>query len=291
MTKILIIGGGLIATSLVQRLEAEGYELLVYSRNFNTKIHCPQVLGDIFDSNEFTNALKWGPQVIIHTAWITTSGIYRSDLSNIEYAKFTINLAKDIAQSNVEHLIILGTCAEYGNQNKPITVGITKTSPITLYAKQKVEAHQEVKSVLQESKVRFTWARIFYPYGPWQDQKRLIPMLIRGLRNNQQIRLNDITSVYDWISTRDISSAISWIIHGQLPSEIDIGTSYGYTNLEVLKILTELLNSKHQSHLKGVHGLGHHEMFVADSNSPLFRSGWSPRDTLHSGLEWVLTNE
>ena len=286
--KILVIGSGLIATSLVQRLESEGCELLVYSRNFNEKIKCRQVLGDIFDSNRFEGALKWRPQVIIHTAWITTPGIYGSDPLNFEYAQFTINLAKRVYQSDLEHLIVLGTCAEYGYQTEPSMAGVTKTSPMTLYAKQKVVAHNQVKLLLQESEVRLTWARIFHPYGPRQDQKRLIPMLANRLRNGEQVRLSDISSIYDWISTRDISSAISWIIHGQLPPEIDIGTSFGYTNLELLTILVELLNIRNRPPSPEVHDFGRQEMFVVNSESPLFRSGWAPGDSIHRGLEWVL---
>ena len=34
--------------------------------------------------------------------------------------------------------------------------------------------------------------------------------------------------------------------------------------------------------------LGLNEVFVADKNSPLFKSGWSPRDSIDSGLKWTL---
>ena len=286
--KILVVGNGFVASSIVQKLESEGHELLIYSRTASERLKCRQIEGDIFNFSDFVKVLAWKPQMIIHTAWITTPGKYRNDPSNFEYAKFTVNLANYISHSEVKHLILLGTCAEYGQQTGPSTAGFTKTSPNILYSEQKVAAFNNVKKILQETSIRFTWARLFYPYGPHQHEKRLIPHLVHSLKNEIPIRLADVSSVYDWVSTRDIASAISWIIENELPVEIDIGTSIGVTNLELLTTLEELLQIKHQVTAPQGHEIGVGEFFVTGKNSPLLVSGWLPRDTLHSGLEWVL---
>ena len=287
--KILVIGNGFIATSVVKRLQSEGHELLVFSRTANNSINCYQVLGDIFYFEEFIKVLDFKPQVIVHTAWITTPGVYRDDLSNFKYSKFTTDLAKYIAHSDVEHLIILGTCAEYGFQSGLSTAGITNLAPSTLYAEQKVAALNTVKELMRSSDMRFTWARIFYPYGPNQDQKRLIPHLIRSLKNGEPVVLDDTSSIYDWITTRDIASAIAWAINNELPTEIDVGTSFGFTNLELLVTLEELVQTTNQMAVREMHNIGHNEIFVAGKTSPLFISGWSPTDSLITGLEWVLS--
>ena len=286
--KILVIGSGFVASSIVQKLECEGHELLVYSRTENNRLKCRQIEGDIFNFSDFVKVFAWKPQIIIHTAWITTPGKYKNDPSNFDYAKFTVNLANYVCNSEVEQLIILGTCAEYGKQTGPSTAGITKTSPNILYSEQKVAAFQAVKNILQETNTRFTWARLFYPYGPHQHEKRLIPHLIHSLKNEIPIRLADISSVYDWITTRDIASAISWTIEHELPLEIDIGTSIGATNHELLMTLEELLQIKYQVNAGQGHEIGVGEFFVTGKASPLLLSGWLPSDTLLSGLEWVL---
>lgn len=286
--KILVIGSGFIATSIVQCLVFEGHELLVYSRTPSERVQCRQITGDIFDFEDFVKALSWNPDIIVHTAWITTPGIYRGDHSNHKYAQFTSDLAGYLVTSDVEHLIILGTCAEYGQQSGPSTAGNTKLSPISLYAEQKVAAFNAVRRSLKDSTVRLTWARIFYPYGPYQDQKRLIPHLIQALKNGETIQLTDTSSVHDWITTRDIASAISWVINHQTPVEIDVGTSLGYTNLELLTTLEETLQTSSNLPANQMHISGLNQVFVAGKNSPLFTSGWSPSDSLISGLNWML---
>ena len=207
--KILVVGGGFLAVPIIERLESEGHILLVFSRTYNTRIHCEQIIGDIFNFPEFMSVLAWKPQIIIHTAWIVTPEIYKSDLSNIDYANFTTNLAKFVAYSEVEHLIILGTCAEYGFQSGPCTAGLTNPNPRTLYAKQKVAAFQQAKELMIGSQTRLTWARVFYTYGLNQNNQRLIPHLIDSLRTGKPIQLEDSTSTYDWTSSTDIASAIS----------------------------------------------------------------------------------
>ena len=286
--KILIIGNGFLATSIVERLESEGHEILIFSRTRNVRIQSHQVLGDIFEFEEFIKVLGWKPQVVIHTAWITTPGIYRDDPSNIQYSDFATKLAGSVTDSGIDHLVILGTCAEYGCQSGPSTAGITVPAPISLYAQQKNVAFNSVREILQESNVRFTWARIFYPYGPNQDQNRLIPRLIHSLKGGEPIILADTSSIYDWITSRDIASAISWTLDNELPTEIDVGTTFGFTNLELLVTLEKLLHRTNQSLSQDSHDYGLNEVFVAGKNSPLFTSGWSPRDTLSTGLEWVL---
>jgi nucleoside-diphosphate-sugar epimerase len=286
--KILIIGNGFLGSAITLRLQSEGHEVLIFARTSNPEIQAQQVLGNIFNFEEFIKVLSWKPEVIVHTAWITTPGIYRNDPSNTQYANFTKMLAKFIISSDVEHLIVLGTCAEYGHQKEPSSAGVTFLSPTSFYAKQKVFALNSIREIFRESKVRFTWARIFYPYGPNQNEKRLIPRLINSLKKGEPMTLADTSSIYDWITTRDVALAVSWILSNKLPEEIDVGTSYGYTNLELLKILEELLQPTYKFSLPKNHDFGLNEVFVASKNSPLLISGWSPRDSLFDGLEWTL---
>ena len=288
--KILVIGNGFIATPLIQKLESEGHELLTYSRTLNENIKSQQVLGDIFLFEDFVKTLLWRPQIIIHTAWITTYSRYKNDLSNHRYAQFTSDLAKHISLSDIEHLIILGTCAEYGHQTEESTAGITKLSPVNFYAQQKVLAFNSVKEILGGSKVRLTWARIFQPYGPRQDKERLIPFLTHALKSGARIQLGDTSSIHDWITTRDIASAISWVISHQVSMEVDIGTTFGSTNVKVLKELEELLGNSTQWKQFATVKYGANELSIVGKDSPLFASGWAPADSLHTGLEWTLSS-
>ena len=287
--KILVIGNGFIGSAIVKRLKLEGHQLLIFSRTFKTGISGQQIVGDIFSFDDFAKALLWDPQVIIHTAWITTHAHYAQDSSNSQYAQFTSLLATSVAHSNLEHLIILGTCAEYGPQSQPSTAGITKLNPTTFYAMQKVEALNSSKQIFHESKVRLTWARIFQPYGQNQDPSRLLPNLIDSIKDGKQVELSDTSSLLDWITTRDIASAISWIINHDAPTEVDIGTGIGYTNVELLQHLEFFLGNSKQWVRFAARPHAGNVVTVVGKGSPLFISGWLPEDNLNTGLNWILS--
>ena len=286
--RILVIGSGFIATSIIHKLESEGHALLVYSRTKMEGIKSKQIVGNIFHFEDFIKTLSWKPQIIIHTAWVTTHGLYQDDPSNYEYAHFTSQLARHITQSDIEHLIVLGTCAEYGARTEASTAGITNLNPQSLYAQQKVLAFNSVKESLLGSSVRISWARIFQPYGLNQDRRRLIPYLINSLKNDEQIQLGDTSSIRDWITTRDIASAISWIIHNETPLEIDVGTTFGFTNIELLRRLEGLLGNTTQWARLAQQRSSRNEVSLVGQNSPLFSSGWLPSESLDTGLKWVL---
>jgi nucleoside-diphosphate-sugar epimerase len=286
--KILVIGNGFIGASIIQRLESDGHELLIFSRTFKVGSQSQQLIGNIFDFDTFKETLSWRPEVIIHTAWVTAHGLYTHDSSNHQYAQFTSDLARSVRHTHVSHLIILGTCAEYGSQSMASTAGLTKLNPDSLYALQKVAALKSVKESLLGSNTRLTWARIFQPYGLNQDKKRLVPYLIDSLKNGKSVELKDTSSVHDWITTRDIASAISWVINHDTPEEVDVGTSIGYTNVELFRHLESLLGHSNNWTRIPLQPTETQRIILAGKDSALFTSGWAPSDGLNSGLEWTL---
>jgi nucleoside-diphosphate-sugar epimerase len=286
--KILVIGNGFLAKLIIRKLEDEGHRVLIYSRTKKEGIRSQQIVGDIFSYHDFIKVLSWKPQVIVHTAWTTSQGLYTHDLSNNRYGKFTSDLAHHLVTTKVEHLIVLGSCAEYGSQFGPSTAGITKLNPENLYAKQKVFAFNSAKAALHGSGVRLSWARIFQPYGPGQDGKRLLPYLIHALKYGEEIELRDTSSILDWITTKDIASAISWIIQNETPTEVDVGTSNGYTNIELLRHLEAFLGNTNQWARLAEQNSKSKNTLVVGSGSPLLKSGWLPADDLNAGLQRVL---
>ena len=94
----------------------------------------------------------------------------------------------------------------------------------------------------------------------------------------------------DWITTRDIAAAISWVIKNETPIEIDVGTAHGFTNVELLKTLEGLLGSS-QQWTKYSHETSLAKQFtLVGEDSPLLKSGWIPKDNLITGLQWVLNS-
>ena len=288
--KILVIGNGFLACPIIEKLDSEGHEVNVYSRQVKSNIKVQQIEGNILESEKLQGVFRNNYQVVINTAWITTQNQYPTHESNKDYSRCAINLASRAAQSGVEHFIGFGSCAEYGKQSSPCIAGETLLNPENLYAEQKVETFQQTRQLLSLTKTRFSWLRVFQPYGLRQDPERLVPYLINGLKNHLNIEIKDNKSCLDWVTTRDIASAVSWVLNNSLPSELDIATSIGHTNLDVLSYLQVLLGKAKQTPLVDQSSVESPQVLVAGKESPIFTSGWRPEDTLEAGLEWVVSN-
>jgi len=179
---------------------------------------------------------------------------------------------------------------EYGRQLEESIAGKTKLFPNDIYAQQKVAAYMMAKEALYKSDVRLTWARIFYAYGPGQSSQRLLPYLINELRTGNDIRLTDTTSILDWVTTRDIASAISFLIYNKTPLEVDVGTTIGYTNVQLLAHLRSLLGYSHHRANIIPEKPNEGSVYLVGKSSPLIQSGWIAKDTLDTGLGWVLNS-
>lgn len=286
--KIVLLGNGFLAHELIQSLENQGFELLICSRHENSSISSRQLIGDIFDDQLLIEALKWEPKVLINTAWITSHNSYMNDERNYAYSQFSKRLAQYSIDSTLEHIIAFGSCAEYGTQSSPSVAGVTKLAPSNLYALQKMEALYSMREILAGSKIRLTWARIFQPYGRNQDPNRLVPYLINAIRSELKIELRNSTAINDWITTIDIASAISWVIHNQCATEIDIGTGIGHSNYSLVQKLLTLMGKSCDSLNLGPISSESSSIAVVGNASPIFKSGWRPKYDLDSGLSWVL---
>ena len=288
--KILVIGNRFLACPIIEKLDSEGHEVNVYSRQVKSNIKVQQIEGNILESEKLQGVFRNNYQVVINTAWITTQNQYPTHESNKDYSRCAISLASRAAQSGVEHFIGFGSCAEYGKRSSSCIAGKTLLNPENLYAEQKVETFQQTRQLLSLTKTRFSWLRVFQPYGLRQDPERLVPYLINGLKNQLNIEIKDNKSCLDWVTTRDIASAVSWILDNVLPSELDIATSIGHTNLDILNYLQVLLGKAKQITLLDKSLVEDTHFLVAGKESPIFTSGWRPEDTLESGLEWVVSN-
>lgn len=290
--KILVVGGnGFLGKAIFDRLSTEGHSVLKMDRNQSALVSPNTILGDISRPESYLDFLRdWKPNVVIQCAWVTGQKIYRDSDKNLNYHTDTVQFASNCIKLGVAHFIGMGSCAEYGIQHDPCHAGVTPTQPNDLYGKKKLEAFTEIRNIAEGSGTRFTWARVFQPYGIGQDSERLVPWASARLSTGNEITVQNPNSKLDWISTRDISSAISWTISKNLPTEIDIGTGVGASVLDLLLNIALILDAN--TELIKVEptrtiGLRQNDLIVSN-NSPLLLSGWKANDGLVDGLRWAI---
>src|SRR5207244_7462658 len=104
-------------------------------------------------------------------AWYVEPGRYLHSPLNRDYVRASLALAK-----GCRRMIAAGTCFEYAPSDEPLRES-SGTAPRTLYARCKLELFNALESLDVET----AWVRFFYQYGPLEDPRRLVPVVINSL--------------------------------------------------------------------------------------------------------------
>jgi nucleoside-diphosphate-sugar epimerase len=290
--KVLIVGGtGFLGTEVSQLLLEEGHQVRSLNRRYVSGYLGEQVIADISDIPELQQQLSlWKPEIVIQAAWISNQKTYRESSENVFYSIQTIRLAEVAMRHGISQFIGLGTCAEYGLTRIPCNAAHMKPQPVDSYGREKLKTFESISELANRYPTDFAWARIFQPYGKYQDSSRLLPFAISRFKDKKQFKPSNPETVLDWISSRDIASALSFIIRHKINGALDVGTSLGYSVQEILTRSLRILGlSDDLLVVKCLVDSHQQQPLVVAKNSPLFLAGWVPNDDLDSGLTWTMS--
>src|SRR5260370_39643559 len=85
----------------------------------------------------------------------------------------------ELVVAGCERVVMTGTCYEYDTDSGGLRED-GPVRPVTIYAASKLAAKMIGELRAAQLGVGFTWARLFYLYGPFEDERRLVPAVIRG---------------------------------------------------------------------------------------------------------------
>ncbi len=138
-------------------------------------------------------------------------------------------------------------------------------------------------------------------YGPRQHMEKLLPTVIRSCYVGQPIPVyGDGSNIRDWLFVTDHCSGIESVLRrGRLGECYNIGGDAEMSNLELVKLICGLMDevqpkaTQHEELITFVTDRpGHDWRYAIDGSKIRGELGWSPRETLETGLrktiEWYL---
>jgi len=286
--KILVIGGnGFLGGAIARCLSIAGHEISVVSRTVPTTESFAFFSIDLFKVEEVRELIKVvKPEVVIQSAWITGKSDYRNSPLNRRYYSATKSLMLNCAELGVTHFIGIGSCAEYGVTNFSCNSGVSQLLATDSYSKEKIETFNSLMKIANFTGLNFTWVRVFQPYGQGQEEKRLLPTLIRCARTREKFFIEHPNAVSDWIQKSDVADALKFIVEENIRGPLDVGTGEGTSNLDLARLVEihtgkkiDLVVADSDSEPNGL---------VMDQFSPLRMLGWRNSKRLEIGLQEML---
>ena len=212
-------------------------------------------------------------------------GKYLESPQNRQWVETSVRFARAMQDAGCRRFVAAGTCFEYATSDEPLRES-SPTGPRTLYAQSKLELFNALQSLEMET----AWVRFFYQYGPHEDPRRLVPVVINALLRGQEAKLVPGDRRRDYLHIEDVASAVAAVAQSKLTGAVNIGSGAPTTVAEIGMKIGELIGRPELVKLGALPYSPTEPMHIVSDNTKLKSTGWKPRYSLDEGLrrtiEW-----
>lgn len=221
-----------------------------------------------------------GPSIFVHTNVMGTQTL-------LEAAR----------RNNIEKFVQVSTDEVYGSIEG--TACFTEESPIqpsSPYSASKAGGDLLAMGYFTTYDLPVCITRCSNNYGPNQYPEKLIPLFILNASQDKSVPVyGDGMNVRDWIHVKDHSAAVARVIEAGTPGEVyNVGTSNERNNLEITKLLLNLVGKDDSLITYVTDRLGHDRRYAIDSSKIQRELGWKAKIDFAEGLketvQWYLNN-
>jgi len=232
--------------------------------------------------------LKFQPETCIHLAWYAEPGQYLHSPKNIPALAASLSLFEALRNAGCRRIVGAGTCLEY-NTDFGYLREETPAKPASLYAAAKLSCGLLGEQLAASSQTSFAWGRIFYPYGPKEDPRRLVPSAIAALSQGRFFEATEGNQIRDYIHVADVASAFGMLAEQETCGVFNISSGVPVSVRQLLEMLGGLYGQNHLLHFGALPGRPSDPPFICGCNDRLKSLGWRPSFSLAEGLADTIT--
>jgi nucleoside-diphosphate-sugar epimerase len=179
------------------------------------------------------------PAYLVHLAWNTEQDRFWDAADNDDWLEGSRALCRAFADNGGARLVVAGSCAEYaGSSREPRRESDDQCDalPATRYGRAKLELLRSLRKL----DVQYAWARIFFPYGAGEGERRLVPSIARALLRGEPAECSSGRAIRDFIDVRELGRAIAMLITSDVIGSINLGQGECTRIADVANLLGEL---------------------------------------------------
>jgi nucleoside-diphosphate-sugar epimerase len=242
------------------------------------------VRGDVCSTDPARLARQVNPELCIHAAWYAKPGEYLRSQENVALQHATLRLALALAENGCRRFLGVGTCFEYDTAQGYLSE-TSRIGPNHLYSACKAGTALALQEIGRLTTMSVVWARLFYLYGPHEDNQRLVPSVMRALIEGRTAKVTPGAQVRDFLHVEDVAAALWAVAKSSATGAVNIGSGTPVTVRDVVGCIGDILGRRELVELGAIpYGQGD-PMFVCANNTRLVHEcGWSQRFQLGEGL-------
>lgn len=294
--KVFLTGAaGFVGSHVTRVLLNAGCEVLAFDRPNSSlwRLHdvadqITVVQGDLYDVTSYRQVLaEWRPEVCIHLAWYTEPGRYLHSPENVPALIASLTLLQELIRVDCQQVVMAGTCAEY-DTDRGFLREDGPTGPTTIYAAAKLALSLVGQQMAAAAGVNFAWGRLFYLYGPYENERRVVPALIRALLNGETFPATAGEQVRDYLHVEDVASALWTLAEKRAAGVFNISSGVPLTMRQLMETVGDITRRSDLIQFGALPYRDWEPMFICGDNRRLRAQGWQSRYSLSNGLRQTI---
>jgi len=225
------------------------------------------------------------PTHLLHLAWYTAPELYWKSIENVEWVKNSISLLRCFADCGGLRYVIAGSCAEYDWSYGLLSETNTPMNPGTLYGICKDGLHRLAKGFAQETGLSYAWGRVFFLYGPNENENRLVSYVVKSLLEEKVARCSSGAQIRDYLFVQDVADAFAELIDSSAQGAFNIGSGEGVHIKDIILKLGVALNRSDLIKMGALQtSTNEPHIILADISKIRKEVCWKPKVSLDDGL-------
>jgi dTDP-6-deoxy-L-talose 4-dehydrogenase (NAD+) len=215
--QVIVSGAtGFIGRHIVPLLLKKDYDVVALCRNKDRAKTLSWYQNVEFIFSDFHNEnLPFQPETgasLIHLAW---NGLpnYKSNFHFEENLPQSYAFIKGLIQQGVHHVIVAGTCFEYGMKDGALSPD-SPTEPTNPYGYAKDCLRQQLQYLQNDLDFKLQWARFFYLFGEGQNPQSILAQLDTAIdRGDTSFKMSGGEQLRDYLNVESAAQKFVELFH------------------------------------------------------------------------------
>lgn len=230
--------------------------------------------------------LEVRPQYLLHLAWDVKHGTYWSSIENLRWVRSSLNLLQAFIAAGGERVVTVGSCAEYDWSYVYCREEVTPLKPATLYGVCKDALQKITTTACRESGVSSAWGRLFYLFGPGENENRLVPSVITALLKGNDALCTHGEQIRDYLYVKDAAEALVCLLESKVEGPVNVASGKA---VKLKDIIDAAACEAGRADLVRYGAILAAEddplLLLADTEKLFLQVGWQPRYSLEEGMQ------